>query len=146
MPCPSSAVMSQVFRPPIRMNPAYVTVRLLNRGVETATDPDFREPVSFRKYAPEVELTGQLVGARGFFKLARTQTGDSNPSTGQLVFRPDDLARVGVTLQKGDRIVKINGVDVDFNIIKVSPLSPYRGRFLLIHVEFEQQRKTTESV
>ena len=51
-----------------------------------------------------------------------------------------------MTLQKGDRIVEVSRVAVDFNVIKVSPMAPFRGGTLLISVEFEQNRKIKESV
>jgi len=131
---------------PLRMNKCYFVIRLYKRGAMTPQDDDYREPEANRVYDKEVCLIGQLVGYRSFFKLQRTQTGDSQPSNGQAVFRPNELLKNGVSLQKGDRIMRINETTCDFNIIKVSPLGPYRGRHLLIHVEFEQQRKQLESV
>jgi len=133
-------------RRPVRMNEADVTFRLLQRGATTPKDRDYREAVSYRNYNPEVTVKGQLVGARAFWKLQRSQTGDVNPSTGAIVFRPDVLQKVGVTLNKGDQIVKIAGKDVDFQVEKVSPLTPYRGGLILTHVEFSERRKVYGSV
>jgi len=138
-------------RMPLRMNKCYFTFRIYNRGDFTPQDSDYREPLANRVYLPEMCVIGQLVGYRGFFRLQRTQTGDSNPSTGSAVFRPEILRRAaqqaGVPgIQKGDRIIQINETACDFNLIHVTPLSPYRGRHLLILVEFEVNRKQTESI
>lgn len=133
-------------RLPLRINKCYFVVRLYKRGTLTPRDDDFREPLSNRVYTEDKCLEGQLVGYRQFFKLLRTQTGDSDTITGAAVFRPQELIKKGVSLQKGDRIVRINEVDCDCNIVKVSPLAPFRGRHLLISVEFEHQRKGLESI
>ena len=135
-------------RMPVRMNSCYFTVRIYDRGSMTPRDEDYREPEANRIYVMDACLIGQLVGYRSFFRLQRTQTGDSEQSTGSAVFRPEEiLNKLGdYGLQKGDRIVKINETQCDFNIIHVTPLSPLRGRHLLVFVEWEQQRKLLESV
>jgi len=134
-------------RMPLRMNRCYFVIRIYDRGSMTPMNDDYREPVANRIYKKDVCLVGQLVGYRTFFRLQRSQTGDSEQSTGAAVFRPEELRKIGEEgLQKGDRIIKINDVVCDLNIIKVSPLGPYRGRHLLISVEFEQQRKQLESI
>lgn len=141
MPLPRSPRM------PVRMNPAYFVVRIYDRGSMTPKDNDFREPIANRVYTKDVCMIGQLVGYRSFFRLQRTQTGDSEQSTGSAVFRPEEFEKLGGNgLQKGDRIVKINETECDFNIIHVAPLGPYRGRHLLFIVEWEQQRKLHESI
>jgi len=134
-------------RMPLRMNKCYFIIRIYDRGSATPQDDDYREPVSNRIYLKDVCLVGQLVGYRSFFRLQRVNTGDSEQSNGMAVFRPGELRKIGTQgLQKGDRIIKINETTCDFNIIKASPLGPYRGRHLLIHCEFEQQRKALESI
>lgn len=133
-------------RMPVRMNKCYFVVRIYDRGSMTPKDDDFREPLANRVYTKDVCMVGQLVGYRGFFKLQRVQTGDSEQSTGTAVFRPEEFAKLGGKLQKGDRIIKINDTECDFNIIQVSPLSPLRGTHLLWSISWEQQRKSLESV
>ena len=133
-------------RMPVRMNKCYFVVRIYDRGSMTPQDADFREPLANRVYTKDVCMVGQLVGYRGFFKLQRTQTGDSEQSTGTAVFRPEEFDKLGGKLQKGDRIIKINDTECDFNIIQVSPLSPLRGHSLLWYITWEQQRKSLESV
>jgi hypothetical protein len=132
---------------PVRMNKCYFVIRIYDRGSMTPKDNDFREPISNRVYLKDVCMIGQLVGYRQLFRLQRTQTGDSEQSTGSAVFRPEEFAKLGDTgLQKGDRIIKINETECDLNIIHVSPLGPYRGRHLMFYIDFEQQRKLHESV
>ena len=134
-----------MYRLPCRMNDTKVVFELFGRANITTVDSDYREVKGNRKFQ-RVELIGQLVGARSWFRLDRRQTGDTEPSSGALVFRPSVLAKAGVTLQKGDRIVEMAKVTVDFNVIKVAPMAPLRGGTLLISVEYEQQRKQKESV
>lgn len=133
-------------RMPVRMNEATVTIETLSQGKTTVQDPDFRETVAIRNYAPKVTVKGQLVGARQWFKLNRTMTGDSNPSDGVFLFRPEVLAQAGITLAKGDRVTMVNNVTVDFTFIHVAPLSPYRGRFLMTVGEFRETQKLHESM
>jgi len=134
-----------MYRLPCRMNDTKVVFELFGRANITTVDSDYREVKGNRNFR-KVELIGQLVGARSWFRLDRRQTGDSEPSSGALVFRPSVLAKAGVTLQKGDRIIEMSKVAVDFNVIKVAPMAPLRGGTLLISVEYEQQRKQKESV
>jgi hypothetical protein len=131
---------------PAHMNAIAVTFRLLGKGATTVKDKDYRETLGIRNYGQQITIIGQLMGARTFFKLQRTQTGDMNPSSGALVFRPEVLKEAGVTLNKGDRIIAMGGATVDFTLTKVSPLSPYHGGFLLVSCEFTQTQKVQESV
>jgi hypothetical protein len=131
---------------PARINEIEVTFRLLGKGATTVKDKDYRETLGIRNYAEQITIIGQLMGARAFFKLQRTQTGDMNPSSGALVFRPEVLKEAGVTLNKGDRIIAMGGVTVDFTVVKSSPLSPYHGGFLLISIEFLETDKVLASV
>ena len=134
-------------RMPVRMNKCYFVVRIYDRGSMTPQDDDFREPLANRVYTKDVCMVGQLVGYRNFFKLQRTQTGDSEQSTGSAVFRPEEFAKLGGRgLQKGDRFIKINDTECDFNIIHVAPLAPLRGTHLMFIAEFEQNRKSLESI
>jgi hypothetical protein len=56
-------------------------------------------------------------------------------------------------LKKGDRIVSIDGVPCDFNVIKAVKASPFGGnrqrrtaKPILLHVDAEQQRKQLGSI
>jgi len=131
---------------PVRMNKCYFKFRIYDRGAYTPKDDDYREPEFNRVYSRDICVVGQLVGYRQFFKLQRTQTGDSSPSNGSAVFRPNVLRKLGLDLKKGDKVIQVNETTCDFNIIHVSPLGPYRGRHLLILIEFEQNRKELESI
>lgn len=134
-------------RMPLRINKCYFIIRIYDRGSMTPQDSDYREPEANRVYTKDVCLIGQLVGYRPLFRLQRTQTGDSEQSSGSAIFRPSEMDKIGDEgLQKGDRIIKINDVECDLNIIRAGPLGPYRGRHLMIFIEFEQQRKELESV
>jgi hypothetical protein len=93
-------------RRPLRMNKCYFVVRIYDRGAMTPQDEDFREPLANRVYTKDVCLIGQLVGYRSFFRLQRSQTGDSEQSNGMAVFRPQELYKIGGEgLQKGDRFI-----------------------------------------
>ena len=97
-------------------------------------------------FGPDVVISGQLVGYRGFFNATRTQTGQGENSRGSAVFRPSVLEKSGWNPQNGDRIVKINNTPCDFTIVHVTPLSPYRNTNLLMYIEWEQRREIKESI
>ena len=139
---------------PVRINKIRVKIRALSLG-KTTLDADFRETKQNRVYSDPVEIIGQIVGLEPTFKLERNNTGDGIPTAVHFVFRFSDLDRVykGYLPKKGDRIVEINGVVADFNIIKASKASPFGGNRqkhfaspILLHVDAEQQRKQLGSI
>lgn len=113
-------------------------------------DPDFREAESYRNYSSEVTIPGQIVGKRGFARLDRRETGDMDSSTGTIMFKMCTLKSMGITLEKGDRIVAFIMCDGreehDFNITQVNPLAPLRGRTILVAVQYEEQKKIQETI
>jgi hypothetical protein len=120
---------------------------------ETVLDEDFRETRQNRVYQAEFEVIGQVVGLEPMFALQRTATGDMVPNEIHFVFRTKDMDEQGVVFEKGDRIVQIEEIRVDLNIIQVTRASPFGGnrekafaRPILIHVTAEQQRKELGSI
>ena len=139
---------------PVRINRIKVGIRVLSQS-KTFKDADFREAKENRVYSQPVEVVGQVVALERTFQLQRTQTGDAVPATVHFVFRFCDLDNVqpGFLPKKGDRIVSINGVACDFNIIKASKASAFGGnrqksfaKPILLHVDAEQQRKQLGSI
>lgn len=139
---------------PVRINRALIKVRPLGVS-QTVKDVDFREAKENRVYGEAVEVIGQPVALEQTFKLQRTRAGDSVPSTIHFVFRFVDLNKVcdGFLIKKGDRIVEVDGVPCDFNVIKASKASPFGGNrqksfasMILLHVDAEQQRKKLGSI
>lgn len=138
---------------PLRINEATFSFSTLD-VVTTPVDSDFREPVSHKKRAAQVvNVIGQVSRmVETLNRLQRTQTGDAKPETMHAVFRPKQLADAGLTLKKGDRLVKIsvNGdtIDVDLIITAVTKGSylASQKKNLLVHVDFEQNRDTLGSL
>lgn len=139
---------------PVCINKITVGVRVL-RLDQTCLDDDFRETKQNRIYDPPITVIGQVVGLEPTFQLERTRTGDALPSLVHFVFRFRDLNKhfVGFLLKKGDRIVSIDGVPTDFNVIKAVKASPFGGnrqrrtaKPILLHVDAEQQRKQLGSI
>lgn len=139
---------------PVCINRILIGVRVL-RLDETCIDPDYREAKQNRVYDPPVTVIGQVVALEQTFKLERTQTGDALPSTVHFVFRFWELDKVfpGFLIKKGDRIVSINGIPTDFNVIKAVKASAFGGnrkksfaKPILLHVDAEQQRKQLGSI
>jgi hypothetical protein len=139
---------------PVCINRIKVGVRTLQIA-QTVLDDDWREAKQNRIYSDPVEVIGQIVGLEPTFRLERSQTGDALPSLVHFVFRFWELDKVspGFRLKKGDRIVSVNGVLTDFNVIKSVEASPFGGnrqkKFaapILLHVDAEQQRKQLGSV
>jgi hypothetical protein len=139
---------------PVCINKIRIKVRTLQLA-QTVQDSDWREAKQNRVYSDPIEVIGQVVGLEPTFKLERTQTGDALPSLVHFVFRFRELNKVsqGFRLKKGDRIVEIDGVLTDFNVIKSVEASPFGGnrqrntaKPILLHVDAEQQRKQLGSV
>lgn len=139
---------------PVRINKCKIKVRTLSTAT-TVQDRDFREAKENRVYSQPIEVIGQNIGMEPSFKLQRTLTGDAVPTAVHFVFRFSDLDKVrpGFLLKKGDRIVEVDGVPTDFNVIKASKASPFGGNrqksfanMILLHVDAEQQRKQLGSI
>lgn len=134
---------------PVRMNLIEIGICQLHRGATTPLDPDFLEAESYRNYDDEVRIPGQVISTRQWNKMDRSKTGDKEPSTGGILFRPCDLEKTNLSLQKGDRVVAMytcgRRMDVDFNIIHVAPYAPLRGNIILILAEYEEQKKRLAS-
>jgi hypothetical protein len=142
------------YNQPVGINRIKVKVRILNTTT-TVKDSDFREAKQNRTYSEPVEIIGQTVGLKQTFQLQRTQTGDSVPSAVHFVFRFRELNLIspGFVIKKGDRIVEIDGVPCDFNVIQSVKASPFGGNRqktfalpILLHVQAEQQRKKLGSI
>jgi len=139
---------------PVRINRIKVGIRVLSVS-NTVKDADYREAKENRVYSDPVEVIGQWVGGESSFKLERTMTGDSLPTTGHIVFRFKELDAVqpGFLPKKGDRVVSVNGIPSEWTIIKASKGSPLYGnrtksfaRPILLHVDLEQTRKKFGSI
>lgn len=139
---------------PVRINRIHVGIRVLSVS-STVKDVDFREAKQNRVWSDPVTVIGQWVGGEPTFKLERTMTGDSLPTSAHFVFTFKDLDAVqpGFLPKKGDRIVSTNGIPCDWTIIKSSKGSPLYGnrqksfaRPILLHVDVEQTRKAYGSI
>ena len=139
---------------PVCINKIRVKVRTL-QVAQTVLDPDWKEAKQNRVYSDPILVIGQVVGLEPTFKLERSQTGDALPSSVHFVFRFRELDAVtpGFRIKKGDRIVEIDGVLTDFNVIQSVEASPFAGNRkkrtaapILLHVTCEQQRKQLGSI
>ena len=139
---------------PVRINRIKVAIRQLSK-TSTVLDPDYREAKENRVYSEPIEVIGQWVGGEQSFRLERTMTGDSLPTTGHIVFRFKELDAVqpGFLPKKGDRIISVNGIPSEWTITKASKGSPLYGnrmksfaRPILLHVDVEQTRKEFGSI
>lgn len=133
---------------PSRMNTVEIVLRKLGSD-RTHWDPDFEEPLTKKNRTEEVVLHGQVnLGRSGsaFDRRRPSLTGDRAESDGHLVFRKADIEAAGVTLRKGDRVVRVAGEEVDFLLTEVRPESPLGGEFLLVYAEFEENREERGSL
>lgn len=128
---------------PLRMNLQEITIEQLDIS-STEIDSDFREPLQQKTYGPPIVLSGQVnMGSKEFEARERSRYyGDYPVSTPHLVFKREDLIGLGVTLQKGDRVIEIDAVPMNLLIDEVrfeSPLSAGGpggvppARFILIY-------------
>ncbi len=92
------------------ISPSPVVVEQLDKSA-TVYDDDLREPVAAVRRATQVTLQAQISWTRnkrtGFHEGA--QGGPQDEATGYFVFMRRDVARAGVTLQRGDRVVSTAG-------------------------------------
>jgi len=122
---------------PCRMNLTTVEIRPLPRshGVSSQQlDSDFLEPTGPYDYQAPILLDAQVVMEQ-YERNLTTFSGDVKPITGRLVFRTKDLRlkleALGLDkLMNGDLIIKVEDVDVQYEIVEVRPtawLRPRRG-------------------
>jgi len=137
---------------PLLMNKMRIVIQQLSKS-RTVEDPDFREAVGGdRQHDTQIELMGQvnIASKPSFYDMMRSRTGDTEPTRGRLVFKKSDLVAADVTLQKGDLIVEVGPVaaptPINCLIEQVRPESPWRGDFLLIVAEFNQDPRKKGSV
>ena len=134
---------------PIFMNLVDIQIQQLKTsGVGVSFDSDFREPTgAIVSREDTVTLQGQInFGSKESEGLDRTRTGDRAPSFGWCVFEKAYIDDEGVTLKKGDKIIKVASQDVDLTLTEVRFESPLDGDFLLIYTEFEEVKRERESI
>lgn len=143
---------------PMRMNVVPVDILLYREdGRLDATtvplvvvDEDFREPMGAKTYGSaggdgvplqtEAQIVYELRDRRNML-----ETGEGEGSKGHLTFRKTTFDALSTPIQKGDRIVKIGGVDVDYKVIEVRPSGHIRGGPTIMLCFFEQNRDKVES-
>ena len=122
---------------PYKMNLTDVEIRPLPRSHGTSSqqvDSDFLEPTGPYDYDSALLLQAQVTMEK-YERNLTLLSGDIKPIIGRLVFRTkdlkDDLAAVGLDkLMNGDLIIKVEDVDVEYEIVEVRPtawLRPRRG-------------------
>jgi hypothetical protein len=132
---------------PAFLNLVEIDLEQLLPVAQQHVDSDFREPKTTKLRAVVRTLEGQVnYGSKKFLKLDPTRTGDREDSFGWLVFEKAYLVDLGVTIQKGDRIIRIASQTVNHLVTEVRPESPLEGDFLLMYVEFGIPRDLKESV
>ena len=146
-----------VLRLPVRLNEHAITFQFLNRD-DIRLDPDFLEPIGSDIGGASLTAIGQVNFRLGPIKKRRvTLSGDDEPVEGHFVFRLFDMIEVGLitdnldgtisfNVKKGDRVTRVDGVLVDFEIVEVRTESPLRGEFLLVYIEVVQGPDTRRGV
>lgn len=135
---------------PNRMN--LVEVQILQvRKADQIVDADFDEPAGPRVYGnaqgrPITVKCQVAQGGQPWRQLSPTQTGDARPTSGHLTFRIADLEAQGITLNKGDLIVKIANLATNLRITHVRPQAVLGGNFLLMLVYYEENKHTQGAV
>jgi len=108
---------------PNLLHPVPIEIEQINRS-GTIQDDDYREPIQQVSRNARVTIPGQ-VKWNSDERLNPTKAGAEDESQGYVLFRYTDLNRLGVTLQQGNRIVKMGTVDVDVYIIQLRPEAHY---------------------
>ena len=120
---------------PFKMNLTTVEIRPLPRSHGTSSqqlDSDFLEPTGPYDYMSPILLDAQVVMEQ-YERNLTTLSGDLKPIIGRLVFRNIDLRlsleALGLDkLMNGDLIIKVEDVDVEYEIVEVRPTAWLRQR------------------
>ena len=105
----------------------------------TEVDPDFRESRSMQgaTFQPGTCLAAQIRwGAKDEYR--RSLGGDEYKADGHFTFLVDELARVGLTLHKGDRVSSVADQTMRYRITEIRPAGHYHGRHYLIEAVFKR--------
>jgi hypothetical protein len=107
---------------PRLIHPIPVEIRKADRKFTAAYDDNFREPVGqVRRKQKPIKLRAQLK-IKDTDAATATAGGVQEQSNGYLLFLTADLKRAGVTIEIGDRVVKLgegdNAREVDYYITK----------------------------
>lgn len=142
---------------PVRINEHFITFQLLDRP-NTTIDEDFNEPIGGDLLSPNViTAVGQTNFRSGPFR-SRTMTlsGDEELIRGHLIFTLPELIDKGLATEvgdaitfefsKGDRIILVDGIRVDFEIVEIRTESPLFGDFLLVYIELVHGQDTRKGV
>lgn len=107
---------------PRLLHPVPVELRKADRKFTAAYDENLREPVGqVRRKQKPIKLTAQ-VKIKDTDATTATEGGEQRQSNGYMLFLTADLKKKGVTIDIGDRVVKIgtgdNAREVDYYIVK----------------------------
>lgn len=112
---------------PRLIHPVDVELEQLSRST-TVVDDEFREPIQQGDRSTRVTLQAQPKW--GFDdKNIPTKLGSDSEADGYFLFRTDQLATAGVTIQQGDRFVSVgsgaNKRDIDVYVVRLQPMGHY---------------------
>ena len=108
---------------PNLLHPVPIEIEQINRS-GTIQDDDYREPVQKVTRNSKVVVPGQVKWYEDE-RLNPTKSGAESESQGYVLFRYVDLNRLGVTLQMGNRIVKMGTIEVDVYVTALRPEAHY---------------------
>jgi hypothetical protein len=114
---------------PNLLHPIPVQLRKSDKEFTAAFDENFREPVGqVRRKQRPIDLRAQIKSTKIDVAVA-TEGGVQLESDGYLLFLYPDLVKAGVTIEQGDRIIKIgfgdSARDVDYYVIRATPRGHY---------------------
>jgi hypothetical protein len=138
---------------PIRFNPVFVSVQVLQIGTKTFVDG--YESATVDSYADPITVRGQPnFKRRQWDRLQRGFSGDVGDTVGSLICRASDLAEDGWEPKKGDRLVSIAEREANFVVEEVryeSPTPPLaagamatRHEIVYIELSRDDRRRQTE--
>ena len=131
------------------MNLTTVKIQQIKAVADVQTDEDFRQPRSGSVFASTIQTLRCQINYNSFRRRDASPTGDRDRTSGRLVFKKRYLAKKGVTLQKGDKVIAIRDIDktditVAWRISEVLPQAhlPTPG---LIVARFERDREERDA-
>lgn len=107
----------------------------------TEVDEDYGEPIQGKAFGPPQVIRAQpnlQDEAHQLTAQSPTVTGNAPRTMGHLVMRNDGQQ---LRPKEGDRIDDIAGEPCNAVVKRVTPQSPYKGRFRLLFVELRENRE-----
>ncbi len=121
------------------IHPVVIKVKKRDQVLDQVLNSRAREPVQRAKFKPAVEVLAQIKfdtqGRQSWKRMAISSMGDAELSSLYFVIKKMDLARLCLTLEKGDRVSEVDGEAVKLYITEVNRVAHYGRTSTLLRID-----------